>query len=225
MIRIYTQSDSVLIKPFDKSNLPDTARLFNSGGDVRYATGLDHKISIPELEQLFTDIDNDDNSFMTCIYIKVPGVDQSDLPYGGVDHCKGGLLYEGADHCKGGLLYEGADHCKGGLLYEGVDRSGLQLRFAGICYGILSGHAVWIKQLSILPEYRRRGIGSTAAELLMEYMKNSRVTAVAYISVLEKNKSGLAFWRKLGFFEVTGFKKGLFAEKNPHHVIIMQKKI
>lgn len=214
MIRVNTQNDSVLIRPFDKSAMTDAARLFSSGSDIRYATGLDKSVTVPELEFLFDNIDNDENSFTAGIYIKTPD--------GEADHCINASNGSGSQSID-------APNGSGGRSINAPNesdcRSKSSLQFAGMCSGILSRNTIWIKQLSILPEYRRKGIGSSAAVLVMEYLKSSHGASEAFISVLEENTAGLEFWNGLGFFEITRFRKILFAEKRPHYVIIMQKRL
>ncbi len=99
------------------------------------------------------------------------------------------------------------------------------LRFVGICSGLMNAGALWIKQLSILPEYRRRGIGARTAEMLFEYAVRSHNVHEVFLSVAEKNAAGLCFWRKLGFCEAHRVEKVLFDEKLPINVIILQKKL
>lgn len=99
------------------------------------------------------------------------------------------------------------------------------LRFAGLCSGILDAGTLWIKQLSILPEYRRRGIGTRAMDVLLKYAVRSHNVREVYLSVAEKNIAGLLFWKKLGFYETHRFEKPLFGEKIPMKVIIMQKNL
>ncbi len=99
------------------------------------------------------------------------------------------------------------------------------LQFAGLCSGLVNTSTLWIKQLSILPEYRRKGIGTRTAELLLEYAARSHNVQAAYLSVAEKNTTGLCFWSKLGFYEAHRIEKELFDEKVPVDVIIMQKNL
>jgi GNAT superfamily N-acetyltransferase len=99
------------------------------------------------------------------------------------------------------------------------------LRFAGLCSGILQPGALWIRQLSVLPEYRKKGIGTRTVDALLKYVKDSHDVRAVFLSVAGKNTAGLCFWRKLGFSEAHRFEKVLFSEKLPSNVIIMQKKL
>ncbi len=179
MININTEDNSVLIKPFDKSVMPDAAILFNSDSDIRYATGISGNVSLPELEFLFDSINSYDTGFAAGIYTKGK--------YGTSGHPS--------------------------------------QQFAGICSGMLCDKTVWLRQLLILPLHRRKGIGRKAAELVFSYLKRSYGVMDIFLSVLDENKIGLSFWEELGFCEKTIIKKELFAEKHPHNVIIMQKRL
>lgn len=180
MIEINSQDNYVIIKPFDISVIPNVARLFNSGSDMRYATGIDTDVSMPELESIFSMVIAQEKSFIAGIYVK--------------------------------------DR------HKSSDITAME-HFAGICSGMICGGSIWFRHLSILPEFRRKGIGRKAAELVFDYFKNYHRIFYVYISVLEENAPGLMFWNKLGFDEVTSIKKVLFAEKLFHNVVIMKKEL
>lgn len=97
------------------------------------------------------------------------------------------------------------------------------LQFAGLCSGILDASSIWIKQLSIMPESRRKGIGTKTAEIILKYAVQSKSVPDAFLSVADKNTAGLCFWKKLGFTEVRRMNKVLFGENFPSSIIIMQK--
>lgn len=99
------------------------------------------------------------------------------------------------------------------------------MRFTGLCSGVLQARAMWIKQLSILPEYRRRGIGTRTVDILLKSVMRSHSVREVFLSVAEKNTAGLCFWRKLGFSETHRIEKVLFGEELPSNVIIMQKNL
>jgi len=180
LIRINVQDDSIIIRPFEKSAIPHVARLFNSGSEMRYATGIDNDISLLELESIFDTVSAQDENFLAGIYIK------------GIADSTGNTAEE---------------------------------QFAGICSGMICGRSIWFRHLSIMPAYRRKGIGRKAAEMIFRYSKNLYGTHDVYISVLDENSAGLSFWKKLGFVEVTSIKKVLFAERLFCNVIIMRKEL
>lgn len=97
------------------------------------------------------------------------------------------------------------------------------MRFVGLCSGMLHTNTLWIKQLNILPEYRRRGIGTRAVDILLDYAVRSHNVRDVYLSAVEKNTVGLYFWKKLGFCESRRIEKAVFGEKLPSNIIIMQK--
>ncbi len=97
------------------------------------------------------------------------------------------------------------------------------MQFAGLCSGILDTSAIWIKQLSIMPESRRKGIGTKTAQIILKYAIESKGAADAYLSVVDKNTAGLDFWKRLGFYEVYRMNKVLFGEDCPFSIVIMHK--
>ncbi len=99
------------------------------------------------------------------------------------------------------------------------------LIFTGLCSGLLHADILWIRQLSFLPEHRRKGIGTRTVAILSEYAKMVHGVREICLSVAEKNTAGLCFWRKLGFTEAHRIRKELFGEKPSLNVIIMQKNL
>lgn len=58
---------------------------------------------------------------------------------------------------------------------------------------------VYLRQLFVLPEHRRRGIARTALEWLRRNVWGERPRV--RIDVLVGNRSGIEFWRSVGFSE------------------------
>jgi ribosomal protein S18 acetylase RimI-like enzyme len=60
-----------------------------------------------------------------------------------------------------------------------------------------NGDHIYLRQLFVSRDHRRRGIGRKAMEILKNKIlsKNKRIT----VEVLSHNKSGYAFWRAVGF--------------------------
>lgn len=201
MIEICTEDSSIVIKPLDTSSLADAVRIYNSGSDARYATGLEGNLSIQELSSLIERTEACNNEFLAGIYIKSHGTTAA------------------------GLATTTAAGTTAGLATTTTAGIAAALQFSGLLSGIIDSNAVWIKQLSILPENRRKGIGTRAAEILLKYVVRSQNVQDAYLSVVEKNSAGLCFWRKLGFCEVRMIEKVLFGEDCPYNVVIMRKSL
>jgi len=100
-----------------------------------------------------------------------------------------------------------------------------ELQLAGLISGYLQGKTIWIKIIAILPKYRRLGIGSKSAELLLHYFKAIYGTVEAYLSVIEDNSTGMLFWLNQGFSEAARISKELFDFEQPYKVIIMYRKL
>lgn len=96
-----------------------------------------------------------------------------------------------------------------------------QAQLAGVVSGILQGKTLWIKLMAILPQLRRRGIGSRSSGLLLQYSKAYYGTTEALLSVISKNDAGMRFWHRQGFTEAIRFNKALFNGEQPYEVVIM----
>jgi ribosomal protein S18 acetylase RimI-like enzyme len=187
---MYAEDSFIVIKPLDGNSLGDAVRIYNSGSDARYATGLEGNLSIQGLSSLIERTKACNNEFLAGIYEKSSGTGTEADTGTGTDTDTGTLL-----------------------------------RFSGLCSGIVETNSLWIKQLSILPESRRKGIGTRAAESLLRFAVCLQNVNDAYLSVVDKNTAGLCFWRKLGFCEVHRLEKVLFGEDRPFNVIIMHKSL
>lgn len=95
----------------------------------------------------------------------------------------------------------------------------------GVVSGVLHENTLWIKLIAILPQFRRKGIGSQAVGLLNNLCKNTYGTCNVLLSVVEKNETGVQFWLKEGFAETGRFTKMLFGDASPYEVIILSKKL
>lgn len=70
---------------------------------------------------------------------------------------------------------------------------------------ILAGHdgrRGIFHHVSIIPEYRKQGIGKMLVESAMEALKKEGITKVLLV-VFEHNENGNAFWEHMGFTERT----------------------
>lgn len=95
----------------------------------------------------------------------------------------------------------------------------------GVVSGVLHENTLWIKLIAILPQFRRKGIGSIAANLICDCCKNAFGTNNILLSVVEKNDVGVNFWLGQGFVETGRFTKMLFGDSSPYEVIIMNKNL
>jgi ribosomal protein S18 acetylase RimI-like enzyme len=94
---------------------------------------------------------------------------------------------------------------------------GIYQKESGRLIGLIKGSlhnsnkdTVWIKSIVIEPSLRNRGYGKMTVSLLMEHLNKRAGTVNAFLSVLEENMAGRAFWRSLGFKyvrRINGFMK------------------
>lgn len=100
-----------------------------------------------------------------------------------------------------------------------------QNEFAGIISGTILGKTLWIRQLAVHPSFRRRGLGTRSAGLVLQYAGEMYRAELAYLSVVEDNAAGLGFWSKLGFTRTRRISKVLSDDEKPYWIVIMQKKL
>jgi GNAT superfamily N-acetyltransferase len=179
LIEINTDDSIIVLKSFSCNNFQDAVMLYNSGSDIRYATGMDEFVPTSEVMSRLGFAGPDDNSFAAGIYLR-----------------------------NGQGIHGESD-----------------AMFIGMVSGIVSGSAVWLRQLSILSGHRRKGLGSRTVQLVFEYLKQYCQVMAAFISVVGENLPGLCFWKSLGFIEISSMEKELFSGSRRHNVIIMQKKL
>lgn len=98
-------------------------------------------------------------------------------------------------------------------------------RLIGVISGILHENTLWIKLIAILPQFRYKGIGRAAVNLVLDYCKNIYNISDVLLSVIKLNESGMRFWLGLGFVETGRFTKMLFGDASPYEVVIMQRKL
>lgn len=100
-----------------------------------------------------------------------------------------------------------------------------RLTLIGLISGVLSERVIWIKLLAVLPPYRRQGIGTRAAELILRYGKVRHDAAEAFLSIVNINTEGIRFWTRQGFAETESIYKHLFSQERSYKVIVMNKKL
>jgi ribosomal protein S18 acetylase RimI-like enzyme len=110
-----------------------------------------------------------------------------------------------------------------GIFLNSPDSASPQL--IGVVSGILHKNSLWIKLIAILPQFRRKGIGSLVAGLMYDHCKIAYSIKNVLLSVVEKNETGVRFWSKQGFSEAGRFTKMLFGDSSPYEVIIMNKNL
>lgn len=86
LIDIMADDPVILIKPIDDRSLQDAAMLYNSGNDIRYATGMDGFVPISEVKSRLGYTGSEDKSFASGIYLKsVRGGDgKTDISFAGM---------------------------------------------------------------------------------------------------------------------------------------------
>lgn len=159
------------LRNMERGSLPRVLDWYNSGDMYRYATGVEGKVTLGELEEKLALINGGDREFFLGIY-----------------------------RCRDGEL-------------------------VGAITGSLVRRTLWIKLLAVATEYRRRGCGTAALELLLDHFRRMGLASGCCISVIEQNGAGRDFWRKNGFKDVKRLQKRHVFDGAENDIIIMHKAI
>jgi ribosomal-protein-alanine N-acetyltransferase len=74
----------------------------------------------------------------------------------------------------------------------------LSERMVGYIVGYIPNRSGYIDSIAIDPNYRLQGIGKNLTNSLLDHFKEKRVRTIS-LNVRTKNKTGIAFYQKLGF--------------------------
>jgi RimJ/RimL family protein N-acetyltransferase len=85
--------------------------------------------------------------------------------------------------------------------------------FVGL-YNMKIGQSLWMSVTIFSPEYRRRGYGTKALELLLDLLQKNRAAGKIYAKVSRTNVPSLCFLRKLGFEVSRRYEDSFVLEKN-----------
>lgn len=111
--------------------------------------------------------------------------------------------------------------------FAGIHLKGKE-KIVGMLKGFLkdpSEDAVWIKTMMIEDDYQNQGLGSEAINLLFSELKQKKNVQRVYLSVVEDNQKGVAFWKKHGFEEVKKIQKKLIITQKDENICIMKKEL
>ncbi|NLY18544.1 MAG: GNAT family N-acetyltransferase [Clostridiaceae bacterium] len=96
------------------------------------------------------------------------------------------------------------------------------------CIGLISGEfktlkdpVLWIRSFFIDKRWQRKRYGTYAFQLLVEHSCRHYHIKRVYVSVLAENKTGVAFWKSLGFNCVKKINNTKFI--NGHGIFILEK--
>lgn len=101
-----------------------------------------------------------------------------------------------------------------------------ELRMVGILKGRLHNRnkgTIWINSIAIDPDYQCRGYGSISIGLLLKYLKTHINAKSVFLSVIEENTRGIAFWLNQGFRKVKKIEDYIKLQERGQNVIIMRK--
>lgn len=89
--------------------------------------------------------------------------------------------------------------------YIAVDGQG---RFLGYVLGFfpVSDNQLWIQQLAVNKDYIRQGLGRLIYQKTLDLLPELRDYDCAYLTCHTDNSAGLAFWKSLGFKEISEIK-------------------
>ncbi len=98
--------------------------------------------------------------------------------------------------------------------------------------GIIKGNvkyedsdAVWISSIVIDTSFQDCGYGTSAVNLLLNYLGTKHGTKTAYLAVVEENLQGRTFWKRLGFTEMRVMQGRYKLNDRRQNVIIMTRQL
>lgn len=109
---------------------------------------------------------------------------------------------------------------------------GIYLNNENIMIGILKGSlkyneadGLWISSIVIDTSYQNKGYGTSAINLLLNYLKIHNGLKNIYLAVVEENTFGRIFWKRQNFCELRKIENHLRLQNKDQNVIIMHKRI
>ena len=103
-------------------------------------------------------------------------------------------------------------------IYTGIARSGTEV--VAMITAHEKGDVIFVSRLYVLPSYQRQGIGANLLNAsCAAFPKAKRIQ----LEVEEQNPIGLAFYRKLGFYEIERTNEDIFGTLL--HTIVMERQI
>ena len=195
MIQIRAHDGSIQLGPLEENHWESVVGLLNSSGEYRYTMGNAYPVTYKQLTGRMNKLESSKNDFFAGVFRSI-------------------LKDEACDSSPCVYSTEIPDagcHSK--------------LELVGVVSGTMINNYLWIKLLAILPECRKKGIGSRAVKMLIWFSSKYYGISEVLLSVVRINENGFKFWQGQGFSETGRFYKDLFGDDKFYEIIIMNKKL
>jgi RimJ/RimL family protein N-acetyltransferase len=93
------------------------------------------------------------------------------------------------------------------------------------CVKYEDSDAAWISSMVIDTCFQGQGYGTSAVNLLLNYLNTSHQTKTAYLAVVEENIQGKAFWDSVGFKKMRVMCNRFRLNNKNQNVIIMTRQL
>lgn len=141
--------------------------------------------------------------------------------------------YKQATGLKSGLdLQEFYDLWRQAVLKEEEFFLSIFIKRINRCLGFIKGEivkdcgiSVYISAFAVEKHIRRKKIGTTALNTLLEYLKNEIGCSSVFVTVYADNQTGINFWTKNGFHSVKAISKNAPVENSVISALFMKRDI
>ena len=150
MLTLNNKLDNLIFRDITKEDLKAVLNLYNQNDKNIYATGIDRRMSLRDINEKYLEVLVNSHEFFTGIFLE----EEDALQLVGV--------------IKGRIDYENSEEA-------------------------------WISSILVDNRYQRLGIGTKAAEALINMLNKSYDVKRFYIGIIAGNSVGRCFWQKLDF--------------------------
>ena len=150
MLTLNNKLDNLIFRDITKEDLKAVLNLYNQNDQNIYATGIDRRMSLRDINEKYLEVLVNSHEFFTGIFLEK----------------EDGMQLVGV--IKGRIDYENSEEA-------------------------------WISSILVDNRYQRLGIGTKAAEALINMLNKSYDVKRFYIGIIARNSVGKCFWQKLEF--------------------------
>lgn len=176
MLTINRKIDNLTFKDIAKEDLRDVMELYNQNESNIYATGIDRRMSLEDMNEKYLEVLVNSHEFFIGIFLEAGSAKKL------IGVVKGRIDYENSDEA-------------------------------------------WISSILIDNRHQRAGIGSKAANALIDMLNKSYDVKRVYIGVIAGNEIGMLFWKKLSFSYYRTIEQYIQLKNLAADFIIMKKEI
>ena len=176
MLTLNNKLDNLIFRDITKEDLKAVLNLYNQNDQNIYATGIDRRMSLRDINEKYLEVLVNSHEFFTGIFLEK----EDALQLVGV--------------IKGRIDYENSEEA-------------------------------WISSILVDNRYQRLGIGTKAAEALINMLNKSYDVKRFYIGIIAGNSVGRCFWQKLDFSYFRTIEQYIKLNALAEDFIIMKREV